>query len=75
MEYTIVKQVIGEIDIKHFDAIDKANKCINAICTEMCDEGVKYETHRVHQDRWGGRLLFEIHADNGCMYSVFKIIN
>jgi NAD-dependent dihydropyrimidine dehydrogenase PreA subunit len=74
MEYTIVKQVIGEVDIKHFDAIDEANKCINAICTEMCDEGVKYKTHRVHQDRWGGRLLFEIHADNGCIYSVFKII-
>jgi len=72
MEFTIVKQVIGEIDIKHFDNVDSMNECINAICIELCDEGIKYETHRIHQDRWGARLLFEIHAEDGCVYSVFK---
>jgi len=72
MEYTIVKQVIGEVDIKHFKNAEEMDKCISAICLEMCEEGVRYESHRVHQDRWGARLLYEVHAEDGCIYSVFK---
>ena len=29
MEYTIVKQVIGEIDIKHFKTVEEMDKCIS----------------------------------------------
>jgi len=72
MEYTIVKQVIGEVDIKHFKTVEKMNECIKTICIELCDEGIKYETQMVHQDRWGARLLFEIHGEDGCIYSVFR---
>jgi hypothetical protein len=72
MEYTIVKQVIGEIDIKHFSTLKELDECVNAICLEMSEEGIEYKPHRVHQDRWGARLLYEIHAEDGCIYSVFK---
>jgi NAD-dependent dihydropyrimidine dehydrogenase PreA subunit len=72
MEYTIVKQVIGEVDIKHFKTAEEMDKCISAICLEMCEEGVRYKSHRVHQDRWGARLLYEVHAEDGCIYSVFR---
>lgn len=72
MEYTIVKQVIGEVDIMPCVDIKDCLDTVNTICEDMCKEGVSYETHRVHQDRWGGRLLFEVHANDGCIYSVFK---
>jgi len=72
MEYTIVKQVIGEIDIKHVETARELDKLVSAICLEMCEEGTRYKSHRIHQDRWGARLLYEIHAEDGCIYSVFR---
>jgi len=72
MKYTIVKQVIGEVDIKHFESAEEMERCISAICWELCEEGIRYKTHRVYQDRWGGILLHEVHTEDGCIYSVFK---
>lgn len=72
MKYTIVKQVIGEIDIKHVETSSELDELVSAICLEMCDEGIRYKSHRIHQDRWGARLLYEIHAEDGCIYSVFR---
>ena len=72
MEYTIVKQVIGEVDIMPCVDITDCLHTMSDIGRELSSEGIKYETLRVHQDRWGGRLLFELHAENGCIYSVFK---
>ena len=72
MEYTIVKQVIGELDIMPCKDLETMRSTINAICVEMCDEGIAYEAVKVHQDRWGGRLLYEVHAEDGCIYSVFR---
>jgi hypothetical protein len=72
MEYTIVKQVIGEIDIKHVETESELDELVNAICLEMCEEFGSYKSHRIHQDRWGARLLYEIHAEDGCIYSVFR---
>jgi hypothetical protein len=72
MEYTIVKQVIGEIDIKHFKTAEEMERCISAICLELCEEYGSYKRHSVYQDRWGAILLYEIHAEDGCIYSVFR---
>lgn len=72
MEYTIVKQVIGEVDIMPcVDMLDCLDT-MNEIYDEMYKEGVNYRMNIVHQDRWGGRLLFEVHCDDGCVYSVFN---
>ena len=40
MEYTIVKQVIGELDIMPCKDLETMRSTINAICVEMCDEGI-----------------------------------
>lgn len=72
MKYTIVKQVIGEVDIMPCVDIKDCIHTINDICEDMDKEGISYETIQINQDRWGGVLLFEIHEDNGCIYSVFK---
>lgn len=72
MKYTIVKQVIGEVDVMPCVDITDCVQTMSDICKEMSEERVRYTTERVHQKRWGGTLLFEIHGDNGCTYSVFK---
>lgn len=72
MEYTIVKQVIGEIDIKHVETESELNELVSAIRLEICEEFGRYKSHTIHQDRWGARLLYEIHSEDGCIYSVFK---
>lgn len=72
MRYTIVKQVIGEVDVMPAVDIKDCITTMHDICDEMYKEGIKYTTKQVHQQRWGATLLFEVHADDGCIYSVFK---
>lgn len=72
MRYTIVKQVIGEVDIMPCVDVKDCLHTVNNICEFMDKEGISHETRGVNQNRWGGVLLFEIHADDGCIYSVFK---
>lgn len=72
MRYTITKQVIGEVDVMPIVDIKDCITTMHDICDEMYKEGIKYTTHMVHQERWGATLLFEVHADDGCIYSVFK---
>lgn len=72
MKYTIVKQVIGEVDIMPCVDIKHCIHTIDEILEDMRKEGVGCERHYVHQERWGGTLIFEIHAEDGCIYSVFE---
>lgn len=72
MNYTIVKQVIGEIDLMHCVDMTDCIDTMNEIYDEMYKEGVGYSLHQQHQHRWGAKLLFEVHCDDGCIYLIFN---